>query len=113
MNKIVDEIYDNIEFIIENKQVNTATIVSITVSLMKNVELYPQLSGEDKKKVVLHLLNKIVDEEIPDEGELQNVKMILQTTIPIMIDTIVSADKKKLRLNVKKCVKCFDCLNQI
>jgi ribosomal protein S19 len=70
---------------------------------MQIVECYKILTGEQKKAIVLHILNQLVEEQIENEEEMEIVKTIIALTLPSLIDAIVSLNNGELHLKVKKC----------
>ena len=112
INNAISRLYEDTKEIFENKEITSSNILTFVVSLMQIVENYDDLSGIGKKEVVIEFLNKIVEEKINDEKDLDNTKFLISTTVPVFIDTIISVDKKELKIKtekfIKKICKCFN-----
>ena len=80
---------------------NTTVIV---IDVMKQVDQIDDMSGLEKKGLVLDILNNIVDKT--DAGEYdKEIDAVLKIVIPTMIDKLVEVDQGKLK--IRKNVKDF------
>ena len=70
---------------------------------MKVVEKYPKLSGLQKKQVVLEAINMLIDDSNDNVEETSHLKLLVQMTLPTVIDLMVSIDHKQVRIKLKKC----------
>lgn len=86
-----------------------ANLVERLVSVMQWVEKIKYLTGPQKKAIVLRTLLAAAD-MIPGETPMEQV---IELALPAMVDWLVVADRKGLRLNpqlrpcVQKCKGCF------
>ena len=81
--------------------------VSIVPKLIVHVEKYKNLSGSDKKDLVIEILKLIIDKtDLPGDDTI--IDPLLKQFIPTIIDTLIDVDKRKIKLNKKKCLwKCI------
>lgn len=90
---------------------NVEKLMEVLPQLMKHVQVYKNLNGEQKKKLVIKMINHLVDiTDSPGDDEIWDP--ILKRMVPSIIDTLVKVDKKKLVLRKKpKCLsKLFVCM---
>jgi hypothetical protein len=113
--EIVNEIYDNIKNIVTDK-LTASNIIIITINLMKIIEKYKKISGNDKKTIVLDILKKVVNETIDDKQEKDILLFVINNTLPFVIDTIISIDKREIKIKMirlyKKIINLFNCVNK-
>ena len=103
-------LYEDLKVIIGTGKISAANMVSVLISLMQLVETYDDVKGMQKKAVILDALRHIIDDQIEDAQEAANLKLLVQMTLPSVIDTFVSLDKKEMTIKLKKsCGKLFGC----
>ena len=109
---IFDETYDAIKAQIDLKTFKAADLVKFAALAMRLVEKYPQLSGPDKKDLVVRLATRLVS-EIPNlaPDDLAAIEAAITLVLPPAIDYIIAASKGQLDLNVVKqeFSGCFPC----
>ena len=77
---------------------------------MQLVESYPNLNGRQKKHVILEAINMLIDDQHDNVEDAAQLKSLVQITLPTVIDTIVSVDRKELQVKIKKyCGILFSC----
>lgn len=107
-----ERLYDEVKKIIGNQKLNRSNIVVILLSLMQSVENYKNLTGVQKKTLILDTLNNVIN-DIIDEQEAMELKLLVQLTLPSVIDTFISIDKKKIAIKIKKgCKSIFSCCKE-
>lgn len=75
-------------------------MMEVLPELMRHVQVYKNLNGEQKKKLVIKMINHLVDiTDSPGDDEIWDP--ILKRMVPSIIDTLVKVDKKKLVLRKK------------
>lgn len=103
-------VYDEIDRMISKETINSGNIVNILIYTMQTVELLKNIKGNQKKDLVMKIINKIIDKNVLDELEQKNLKFLAEMTLPSLIDTFISIDKKKLIIKSKKMFKnVFKC----
>ena len=108
-----ERLYEEVKKIIGNKKLNRSNIVVILLSLMQSVENYKNLTGVQKKTLILDTLNNVINDIIDDEQEAMELKLLVQLTLPSVIDTFISIDKKKIAIKIKKgCKSIFSCCKE-
>ena len=79
---------------------NVEKLMEVLPELMRHVQVYKNLNGEQKKKLVIKMINHLVDiTDSPGDDEIWDP--ILKRMVPGIIDTLVKVDKKKLVLRKK------------
>ena len=105
------KIYNNLKNIIEGKDITRTNVISTVLQLMSMVETYKELSGLQKKGIVIDSLHNLVNEQITDISEKNDLILLIDLTIPHVIDNFINIDRKKLRIKMQKtCSTIFSCL---
>ena len=106
---IVDELYNSLSELVNSNELTTENVVQIAFNLMQIVETYPDLNGQQKKALVLHVLKRFVRENM-DGDEERALLTFIDLFLSTVIDTLVSVDKKEIAIKIKKGLKeCFSC----
>ena len=105
---VFDQAYDQVTQQIKSRQFRAADIVPFAVLAMQIVEKFPNLSGPDKKDLVIRLAQRLVDDYVPQKEE-EIVRAAVDALLPAVIDQIVAASKGQLKLNLAKVRGCFGC----
>jgi hypothetical protein len=115
--QIIDDLYKQIVDIIKENHYTAkyicTNVVVIVGMLMSAVEQYPNLTGMEKKAIVVKIFDKLIDELVvlfPDMDDtlkylVQHAKMML----PSVIDMLVSVGKNHVKILCKKCIGLFKC----
>ena len=99
---IVKIIYDEVKNLLAGSKLTASNAVTIVVSLMQLIEKYHNLGGSQKKQVILDALNMLIDDNNDNVEDSAQLKILVQVTLPTVIDTIVSVDRKELKIKIKK-----------
>ena len=76
------------------------------VTLMQLVESITSLKGHGKKNLVIQVMEFLIMEQIRDDNEYkEQLSLLVKLTLPELIDTIVSIDRKEVKIKIKKGVK--------
>ena len=102
---MVENLYEDLKEILAGTKLNSSNIVAILVNLMQLVENYPKLRGQQKKQVILYAINMLIDDQNDNVEDTATLKLLVQSTLPSVIDTIISIDKKQLQIKVKQLSK--------
>lgn len=109
---VFEQAYDAIREQIDLKTFKAADLLKFATLAMRLAEKYPQLSGPDKKDLVIRLAKRLVS-EIPDlaADDLSVLESAIELVLPSAIDYIIAASKGQLDLNVVKqqFSGCFPC----
>lgn len=105
--RVLDSLYSEVKNIIVDK-VDEKNILKIVVLLMQLVEKQEQFYGKGKKRLVILLLEKLIDDTVEKDKSV-DLKFLTSMIVPSIIDTIVSVDKKELEIKIKETVSgcCF------
>lgn len=106
----LDELYAYAKSIINSKNITPAVMIDLMNRLIQIVEKYKNLTGQQKKMLVVDTLNKIINENVNDDMDKQNLMLLINAVLPHVIDSVVSAingDMKFIKDIHKKCFsKC-------
>lgn len=102
----VNNVLVQLEDLIAGEEITQATLVTICLSAMQLVEHVPKLNGKEKKDIVLLVLNQLVTNHINDPEQKLILFAVIDNVIPVTIDTLVSVDKQKIKLHVRKFFSC-------
>ena len=103
----VKALYNQLNNLLHGQKLTSSNIVTITLHLMQFVEKYPNIKGSQRKKIVIQVLKQFVADKVDDPTEEENILLIIQMTIPSLIDTIISVDKGEIAIKTKKCCESF------
>lgn len=103
----MEQLYNYVKKTLGAQKINATSIIIITNNLMQIVEKYNDLSGNQKKMLVIDTIKRIINETINDELEKTNLLLIVDLTLPKVIDTIISAINGDLKFNVNKVKNSF------
>ena len=79
-------------------EISLENISSICVMLMKQVQVFSELNGPEKKQVVIWSLYKLVEDVADNEELFAEYDIVIGTAISSMIDIIIDFDKNKVRI---------------
>jgi Tfp pilus assembly protein PilE len=106
-------LYEELKKIIGNGKITHSNVVTVLLSLMQTVEQYDDVHGVQKKALVLDTLNHLIEDQVSGLQEATEMKLFVRLTLPTVIDTFVSIDKKESQIKLKKgCGKLFACCSQ-
>lgn len=96
------------------QELNTSTLIILIPKIMKCAEeqITAQDKGAYKKSVVLQVLKLIINDSILTAEAKEALKLLVDTVVPTMIDTMVMIAKKDIDLGkaVEKCkTGCLTC----
>ena len=99
-------LYDDMESIIGKRTVTPGNIISLVTLLMKTADKYTDITGIQKKELVLAVTRKVVEETVPEE-ERGNILYMVDGALPSVIDTLIAVDKGQLAIKIKKSFKTW------
>jgi len=97
------QIYEKLKDIVGDGKVTRGNIVTLLLSIMQFVDSYTHVSGLQKKAIVLDCLYRIIDDQIDDDTEKTDLKLLVSLTLPNVIDSFVRLDRRQLRVNIQRC----------
>lgn len=94
---------DAIKIRYHGEGITLENIPSLLLLLMEEVGNYKKLSGSDKKRLVIKIIENFINDICP--GENTDLEKVLKQMVPSLIDGIIHVGK--LKLFKKKVCKCF------
>ena len=116
-NEMIDsfnELYAHIKVIYVEK-LTPSHIVVVMSELIQFVEKYKTFTGQQKKSMVINVIKKMINEQTDKYTEQERVALMLvvNTTLPTMIDTTIDAINGLLKFTKDKtkntCLRKFMC----
>lgn len=105
--KYVDNLYATLSE--SNLSLTKENITTIVINLMQLVQKYPDLTGIQKKNLVIYVVKKFIEDKT-DKEEEEVLLTFVDIFLPTLIDTLVSIDKKEIVIKLKKTFSsCFSC----
>ena len=88
-------VYGNIKRMIVDKEVNIKTILILVPTIMIQAARFVNLTGLQKKDLVIHVVAKLVGEYKPKSETMTLIKLFIEKQLPTIIDIIYQAAKSK------------------
>jgi len=110
MDKIINDIYDQLsDWKNGNIKINAITVISLVPEVIRLVEKVKNTESVQKKNIALLVIRKIATEEKNlNEKDKKLLLDIIDTTVPIMIDTMISIYRHRIDLGKgKKISNCI------
>jgi hypothetical protein len=95
-------LYQELQKIMGDGKLTRSNIVIILLSLMQSVESYDSVHGVQKKAIILDVFNRLIDTQVTDHQEAMQLKLLVQLTIPTVIDKFKSIDNKETIIHINK-----------
>ena len=94
---------------IYDKKIDSNSIISHVILLMKIVSSFQQVEKIDKKKLVIFVVKKFINLNVTNEDELLFLNSFVENILPTVIDTLCSVDSKKIIINAEQYMEtcCF------
>lgn len=114
-NTLIDAVEYLYKFIntVYTDNITPSNVIIITTQLVQLVEKYKTLTGYQKKMIVINVIKKLVNTHINSEDDKWAMNMIIDNTIPSVIDNLVSAINGNLKFNKNEnnitCFKKYIC----
>lgn len=90
---------------ISSKTITSDNVSSYVIYLMKLVDTYNEIKGDDKKTIVILILKKIIQLTIFDPNEALSLNMFVDNVLPNLIDTLILLDNKEIIIKSENYVK--------
>jgi hypothetical protein len=100
--KLTTEI-ESIKIRYNTEGITLENISSLLLILMEEISKYKRMSGSDKKRLVIKIMENFIDDISPDKDT--DIERILKQMVPSLIDGIIHVGK--LKIFKKKICKCF------
>ena len=99
--------YQELKKVLGGEKLTPSNVTIILVSMMQVVEGYTDLKGPQKKAVILDAINHLIDDQVQDPNDKNVLQILVRATLPTVIDTLVSIDRRELSIKVKKVFNCI------
>lgn len=106
---IIESIYNVLAESIKGRGITSVDVILMTTKAMQLVEKYNTLSGIQKKNLVLNSLKKIIQTKVKKDDDRDIILDFITIFLPPIIDTIISVDKKEIKIATKKCLSFLSC----
>ena len=100
-------LYNDVKNILKGENINLFNISTLLIHLMESVQQITNLSGHQKKNLVIKVLKYTIDQSNLPLSEKQILDKLCDTLIPEIINIIISVANNEFDL--KKIEKCFSC----
>jgi hypothetical protein len=104
----------NLKFndIIGNNDLSSDKLIFVITNLMSVMSNYNDISGNQKKDMIIYFINNIIDKSKLDSVEKSSLKFLMDNVVPGAIDVLVDvATKKYILKHAKSCfrflINCF------
>jgi hypothetical protein len=94
-----DKLYDTVYKSIETDHITTSDLIVIVTKTMVLVQRYPNMTGLEKKQLVVKICQKIVATELVPEADREAMIQFIDVALPPTIDMIVAAYNHKFDLS--------------
>lgn len=94
---IVDEVYQSVKTALTTKSFTLANLISVGSLIMQVVDQYPDLTGDQKKQIVLQVAHNLNETSL-DEATKATLNFAIDSTLNAAIDFIISAKKGQIPL---------------
>jgi len=103
----LEQMVEYIKNTLGDEKITATNIVIISTNLMHIVEQYKDLTGSQKKMLILDTIKKVINQNVNDPQERISLMLIVDMTLPPMLDTLVSAINGGLKFEKDKVVSGF------
>lgn len=101
----VIRVIHQVKLLLRGQVLSVDQIFYLVPRLMQIVENYKTISGVQKKMVIVKAMNKVADELLSDESPYKvTVLDVINNAMPIFIDTLVSVDKREIRIKINSWI---------
>lgn len=109
---VFENLYLELSNIVRDKQLTQENIIDVLIKFMQATETYRELSGVQKKAIVITVLSRFIDETMAYTETTTQLKLFVHFTLPTLIDTIINIDKNHIGIKTKNWAKgLFGCCN--
>jgi len=103
----LEQMVEYIKNTLGDEKITATNIVIISTNLMHIVEQYKDLTGSQKKMLILDTIKKVINQNVNDPQERISLMLIVDMTLPPMLDTLVTAINGGLKFEKDKVVSGF------
>jgi hypothetical protein len=108
-NEIVKNVMQIANTFIQAEGLDASSIMIVTTNVMEALGKYNTITGQDKKNLVILIINAAIYQTSLDEETQTILQTMVNTTIPTAIDLFVAVSKGKYKFKYVK--RFFTCCN--
>lgn len=108
--QIFEKSYIELLEILDDK-INFTNLVNVITRCVEIVDKYKQMTGVEKKMMVIKMITTLIDKHETDETIKRSLIDLLNSVGVSVIDTIIYAAKGKLAIDLKKWRKVLKMIN--
>ena len=106
-----NDIITDLELLLKNVTrddgLNASNIMMLVSTLMETVGKYKNLSGPDKKRIVILVLKHAIDSSSEDENTKELLNLTIENIVPPAIDIMVDIANGKYEFKALKKISIF------
>lgn len=106
MEQTSKDLYETVCKMLDIQDFTSSNIFNITFVMMQQIESVKMLTGQQKKLVVLNVLQRYTNEHFSGQ-HAQDLTFVINVILPGVIDTVVSIDKNELSIHTLKKSCCM------
>ena len=103
----IEQMVNYIKSSIGEDKINATNIVIISTNLMLIVEQYKDLTGYQKKMLILDAIKQFINQNVSDVQERISLMIIINMTLPQVLDTLVTAINGDMKFEKDKVISGF------
>lgn len=92
---------------IHSEKITPANIVLLATETIQLVEKYKELTGHQKKTMVISVVKKLVNSQFDTEEDKRAMNLIIDLTLPTVVDNLVNAINGNLKFDREKAKSFF------
>ena len=107
--ELLNVLYDKLKKMIKNQEIKPINIIIIAEAAMRLLGKIKNLSGYEKKAMVIELVKKLVREASLSDDDKMAIEIIINYTLPVIIDEFYKISKGGIDFGAikKSCKRCF------
>ena len=95
----INKVYEAVDEVLQDKKITISDIIFVAKRAMEIVETFKEITGEQKKSLVLSVLRKYVHETVNNTKRRNEMINVINTVLPGTIDVIILASKGEIDIN--------------
>jgi GMP synthase PP-ATPase subunit len=107
----MDDLVQAVYSIVKDQQITAQNLPAILAQIMIQVENahVSNMTGDLKKQVTISVLKLLVTNSTMTDDEKTMLIQMINTTVPLMIDTIIGVANGSIDISKKMPTRCFCC----
>lgn len=110
----INDVYKIVDEVMKDKKIGVGDLILIARNTMETVETFKDISGAEKKELVLTVIKKYVIATVPNGRKKDDMLRVISDVLPNTIDLIITATRGELNINPIKFGRgMFSCFRLI